>query len=168
MRIPSFVTHLVTPSRRSYWRGFVAGLFSHYLALAALLVIVYFFRPIVWAAVYDTPYTAPLGPVDPMSTEGTLLQVVGLLSWVPGGIAAMHWSATRRPWSALALVALSFALLALGAVQGLMPAMSTGRAIWYCLSSTLGIAAGAVAYSLSLRQIVQRAAKSSTPSSAAQ
>ena len=134
------------PKKRSYWRGIAAGLLSHYLAVAVLVGALMVIRPFVWAAVYGVPYSPPAGPVDPTSNEGTLLQVLGLLSWVPAGAAALHWSADRSFNGLFTLLAYTAALLMLAFIGESQPPMPLGRAVWYCLSAPLGLAIGAFLY----------------------
>lgn len=152
---------IVSPRRRSYWRSVMAGLLSHYLAVAFLIALLFLVRRLFWAVLYGNPYLPEPGPVDPTSNEGTLLQCIGLLSWVPAGAAALHWSATRAPWGLLTLVLYLLALMLVGVSLDLQPAMPLGRAIWYYLSAPLGLALGAAAYLVTHRRA--QIDKSTTP-----
>lgn len=135
------------PKKRTYLRGVVVGLITHYAAVAVFLVAIFLFRPFFWAAVYGVPYTPSPGPVDPNSTEGAFLHTVSFLSWVPAGAAAMHWSTQKsRPWSALTLFSYLASLSLLAFSIDIQAPIAVGRALWYWLSAPLGLGLGVITY----------------------
>jgi uncharacterized membrane protein len=138
---------LFRPQTKSFWRGSVVGLVAHYLAVGVLVSLVVLLRPFVWAALYGTPYTPGTGPIDPSSGEGTVLQFIGMLSWVPAGVAAMRWGGNSGLKSALALLAYLVCVSLIALTQD-MPSMSLGRTLWYWLCSPFGLAVGVVLHQL--------------------
>lgn len=140
----SFLLRLRHPRRQSTWRGAAGGLLAHYAAAAILLTLLAVLKPFIWTALFGSPLWQSTGPINPSSGEGTLLQIVGLLSWVPGGMAAIHWGGTSRWRSVLVLLAYLAAVSLLAIVSGEIQPMSPERAAWYWLSAPLGLALGAV------------------------
>ena len=137
---------VLNPTKRSVWRGIAAGLLSHYAALALLLVIFVPLKPFIWSILFGSPDWASKGPVDPNSAEGTILQILGAVSWLPAGAAAMHWGGRGGARAVFALF-IYLAVLFLAALAGnTVPAMPFGRAIWYWLSAPIGIAVGLFTY----------------------
>lgn len=135
------------PQKRTYLRGVVAGLITHQVAVAVFIVAISIIRPFFWTAVYGGPYTPPSGPVDPNSTEGAFLHTLGFLSWVPAGMAAMHWSAQKsRLWSVLTLFIYLASLSILAISMEIQVPITVVRALWYWLSAPLGLGLGVVIY----------------------
>ncbi len=137
---------LLQAKKRGVFRSFIAGLLSHYAAVAALITLLWLLRPFLWAAIHGTPYQPDAGPVDPSSSEGTLLQVIGLLSWVPGGFAAAHWSPHRNLRCLVPIFVYMACLSVLGVLGGDVPVMSPLRAMWYWLTAPLGAVIGVLLY----------------------
>jgi hypothetical protein len=155
---------LLAAERRTVLRSLVAGLFSHYAAVAALIALLWLLRPFVWAALYGVPYQPNLGPVNPSSSEGTLLQVIGLLSWLPGGFAAAHWSPHRSLRCLLPILSYLACLTLLAVVAGEVPPMSPARTVWYWLSAPTGAILGALFYQATAAR--QRATPTAAPGEA--
>lgn len=134
-----------SPRKRSYWRGVLSGVLSHYIAVAVLVSTLMLLRPFVWPLLFDSPYSQTTAPIDPNSGEGTLLQILGLLSWVPAGASAMHWGSARSRRSVLTLFGYIAVLMVFALTQN-QPQMSALRTVWYWLHEPLGLAFGVVLY----------------------
>ena len=106
----SLLKRILKPAKQSLWRGVVAGLLSHYVAVTVLLGVLFLVKPFLWTVLFGSPHWASEGPVDPNSGEGTVLQLLGALSWLPTGAAAMHWGGARGLQAVLALFAYIAAL----------------------------------------------------------
>ena len=148
MRSP-MIQRFTHPRKRSPVRGVIASLVLHYASVAILITLYLSLRNVIWSTAFGAQYVSSAGPVNPNSVEGTILQVIGLLTWVLPGAAALHWSGDRSFW-ALAVVAVYLVLLELLGVLvpelNPLPDMPLGRAVWYWSSGPLGFAAGAFGY----------------------
>lgn len=134
------------PRKRSTFRGFVAGLLTHYLAVAILLVAFYVVKPFLWTAIFGSPNWRSSGPIDPTSSEGFIVQTVAALSWFPAGAAALHWGGTAGTKGLAAIVAYIGATFAFVLISGASDIPAFEAAPWYWLSAPVGLLSGAAIY----------------------
>jgi hypothetical protein len=142
--MPSPGHNMRSPKRQSFWRGITAGIVFHYLTLAILVLALVVLQPYLWTLLFGSQNWFSKGPIDPNSGEGTVLQFLGLLSWFPGGIAAVHWSSNSTVRCIAGLLLFIAALLILSLFTKPIAAMSLDRAIWYWLCAPIGLLSGAL------------------------
>jgi hypothetical protein len=119
----------------------MSGLIVHYLSAFAITLLATFLRPFIWLAIYGPPYISPVDPIDPSSGEGTVMQLLGMLSYVPTGFFAMRWGGNSGTKALLVLLAYAAIFSSIATIQHIND-MSFLHILWYWLSSPLGLAIG--------------------------
>jgi len=102
--------------KRSFVRGVLAAIASHYVVLLCLFLVYWLLRPYGSAIINGTPYRYAPGPIDPNSGEWLILQAIAFLSWIAGGYAACRWDVKNSNGAVLVVVAICMLLVLAGGV----------------------------------------------------
>ena len=124
---------------RSFWRGLLAAVAAHALALTAFIASFSFLKPFVWLALSDAPYATANTPLDSDSIEWLAIQFGGFVTWLLTGVAASWWSAPEgKKWIyVLAVLVLIAPLVA----TPLATSSLLRQAVWW-LASPSGLLLG--------------------------
>jgi len=142
------------PQKQSFWRGIISGLIAHYLSALVIVLLVTFFRPFIWLAIYGPPYISPVAPIDPSSGEGTIMQLLGMLSYIPTAFFAMRWGGNSGKKSLLVLLVYAVVFSSTATIQHISD-MSSLRILWYWLSSPLGLGIGLAIHQYRISRLPQ-------------
>lgn len=96
------------PRHQSTLAGVAVCLLVHVFCVIVLMLMYWFVRPFVWAAIYAEPYKGQPGPFPAESGEWLFFQVISLCASVAAGYAAAHWSPRGSKRTLISLVALNF------------------------------------------------------------
>lgn len=96
------------PRHRSTLAGIAVGILAHVFGVIVLMLVYWFLRPFVWAAIYAEPYKGQPGPFLPESGEWLFLQGISFCASIAAGYAAAHWSPQGSKRSLISLIALNF------------------------------------------------------------
>lgn len=147
------ILRLLRTQNPTVWRGALLGLAIHYCSLAVLLIAFYFIRPFLWSVIFGSPNWHSVGPTDPSSAEGAIIQTVSAFSWLPAGAAALHWGGVRGIRSLLILSGYLVGTFAIGLAGESANMPSFSSAPWYWLSAPVGLLSGAAIYSVKVRAV---------------
>lgn len=96
------------PRHQSTLAGLAVGLLAHAFGVFSLMLVYWFLRPFVWAAIYAEPYKGQTGPFPSESGEWLFLQGISFCASVAAGYAAAHWSPRGSKRTLISLVAINF------------------------------------------------------------
>ena len=141
--VSAFIDRVFSNRKRTFWRGFLAGILAHVLTLSVLFLAYFFLKPFVWFAFLSAPYPSAKAPLDPDSIEWLVLQGMNFTTWFIAGIAIGRWSPPKSRAVLATLVAFVAVLPIFGAVPGTQSALRL--TIWFA-ASPLAIIVGNALY----------------------